>query len=100
MKKLLIALCFVSGVVNSANIAWMSNQAGGRIVLTDEVCKDKGKTYSSLNRLFMYTSEGYTMEGCFYISGDLVNAIWTNGREMKYEVNEFTLYNKSKGINL
>jgi hypothetical protein len=90
----------VSGVVNSANIAWMSNQAGGRIVLTDEVCKDKGKTYSSLNRLFMYTSEGYTMEGCFYISGDLVNAIWTNGREMKYEVNEFTLYNKSKGISL
>ena len=40
MKKLLIALCFI-GSVQAKDIAWMPNQANGKIVLTDEVCKDK-----------------------------------------------------------
>ena len=100
MKKLLIALCFI-GSVQAKDIAWMPNNANGKIILTNDVCKDpKGKTYNSLNKIFMYTSQGYTMDGCFYISGELVNAIWSNGQEMKYELGEFTLYNKGKDTNL
>jgi hypothetical protein len=96
MKKLFVGLCLISSVANAYNLAWMPNKANGKIVLTNEPCKDNksGKTYSTLNRIFMYTSEGYTMEGCFYITDDLVNAVWSNGQEMKYEIMDFTLYEK------
>jgi hypothetical protein len=102
MKNLLLGLFLVSNVTNAWNVAWMPNKAGGKIVLTDEACKDNktGKSYNTLKRLFMYTSEGYTMEGCFYVSGDIVNTVWTNGQEMKYELIDFTLYEKRKGANL
>ena len=101
MKKLLFIFFLVSNVANAWNVAWMPNKAGGKIVLTNEVCKDNksGKTYNLLKRMFMYTSEGYTMEGCFYISDNIVNATWHNGSEMKYELEDFTLYDKG-GKNL
>jgi hypothetical protein len=101
-NKLLLVLFLVSGIANAWNVAWMPNKAGGRIVLTNEPCKDRktGKSYSELNRLFMYTSEGYTMDGCFYVSGELVNVVWANGSEMKYELLDFTLYEKSNGTKL
>lgn len=102
MKNLLFSLFLVSNLANAWNVAWMPNKAGGKIVLTDEACKDNktGKSYNALKRLFMYTSEGYTMDGCFYISGDLINAVWTNGTEMKYELIDFTLYEKFNGVKL
>ena len=101
MKKLLIALCFI-GSVHAKEVAWMPNQGSGKIVLTDEVCKDykTGKTYSGLLRMFSYLSDGYTIEGCYYFSDSLVNGIWINGDERKYEINNFYTYEKKSGTNL
>ena len=99
MKKLLIALYFI-GSAQAENIAWMANQAGGKIILTNEICKSDGKTYNTLNRLFMFTKEGYTMEGCFYLDNELVNTVLYNNKEMKYPIADFTLYKTEKGTNL
>jgi hypothetical protein len=99
MKKLLIALCFV-GSVQAKDIAWMPNQANGKIVLTDEVCKDRqGKIYKSLNRMFLYSETGLTLDGCFYVRGEVVDAIWDDGVKMRYPTNNFILYEKS-GVNI
>jgi hypothetical protein len=96
MKKLFIALFFI-GSVHAKGVAWMPNQAGGKIVLTDEVCKDnKGKVYKALNKLYMYTEAGYTQEGCFYISDETVKTIWSDGNEMRYPIENFTIYQKKE----
>lgn len=101
MKKLLIALCFI-GSVQAKDIAWMPNQANGKIVLTDEVCKDKkGKIYTSLNRMFFYSETGLTMDGCFYVRGEVVDSIWDDGVQMRYPIGSFMLYEKQgNGVNL
>jgi len=99
MKKLLLLLIFVGNVTLASGIAWTDNNAGGKIIITNEVCKDlDGKAYKKLNRIYMFTSEGITMEGCYYLADELVNAIWVNGRQMKYAISGFTLY--EKGLSL
>jgi hypothetical protein len=94
MKSLLIGMLFICHTAIAMNVAWMPNKAGGKIVITNDTCKTGNKTYNSLNKIFMYTGEGYTMSGCFYISNNIINAIWDNGSEMKYELEDFTLYEK------
>lgn len=94
MRGLLILLCFI-GSVQAKDIAWMPNQAGGRVVLTDEVCKDsKGKTYQGLNRMFLYSETGLTLDGCFYVRGDVVDAVWDDGVKMRYPTSNFSLFEK------
>jgi len=95
MKKILLSLLFVSFLSVAEGIAWINNNAGGKIIITNEVCKDlDGKVYKKLNRIYMYTSEGITIDGCFYIADDLINAVWVNGTQMKYPVSDFILYEK------
>ena len=45
MKKILAVLLFIPTIALGAVIASMPNQAGGKIVLTDEACIHKGKNY-------------------------------------------------------
>jgi hypothetical protein len=80
-------------------IATMPNEGGGKIVLTDEVCKNDGKTYSKLNRAYNYTTAGYSNEGCFYVEGETVVVIWdtSNGaRQMRYPAENFTMTKKKQ----
>ena len=98
MKKLLLALLAVSSLANAKGVAFFNNQAGGKVVITDEVCKNKeGKVYEGLWRAYMYTSSGETDEGCFYVEDDVVRLSWAgSGNERKYPLNIFTLYEKQK----
>jgi len=99
MKKLLICLLFTPILSHAEAIAQMNNQGGGKIVLTNEVCKYAGKTYSSLNRAYNYTSEGYGSEGCYDVEDDTVVIVWNvNGspQKMRYAANNFVILKKSK----
>jgi hypothetical protein len=99
MKKLLLLLCFIGSAALASGVAWTDNNAGGRIIITNEVCKDPdGKAYKKLNRIYMFTAEGITMEGCYYLADQLINAIWINGREMKYPISGFTMYEKAVSL--
>ena len=94
MKKLLAALLFVPLLAHAGTIATMPNEGGGKIVLTDEVCKYEGKTYNKLSRAYNYTTSGHGSEGCFYIEDETVVVIWQmpNGsRQMRYPAENFTL---------
>lgn len=84
-------------------IASMPNRAGGKIVLTDEVCKHNGKTYTNLKRAYNYSTEGYTTEGCFVIEDETVVVVWLDNSsepKMRYPIENFTLIKRSKGTQI
>ena len=102
MKKIALALLtFILPTLAFAGaIATMPNQAGGKIVLTDEPCKFDGKTYSGLNRAYNYGTQGYTAEGCFAVEDETVVVIWNDGSanpKMRYPAENFTIIKRKQG---
>ena len=98
--KYIIALLLTLGI-NTAQaeaIATMPNNANGKIVLTNEICKFKGKVYDSLRRAYNYTEQGYTSEGCYAIEDETVVVVWDSGNKMRYPAANFTLTNRGKNI--
>jgi len=86
--------------VRAEAIATMPNEGGGKIVLTDEVCKYEGKTYNKLNRAYNYTTSGHSSEGCFFIEDETVVVIWdtpSGSRRMRYPAENFTMTKKRSG---
>lgn len=80
-------------------IASMPNKGGGKIVLTNEVCKYGEKTYSKLNRAYNYTDVGYGSEGCFYIEDETVVVIWSlnnKAEQMRYPAENFTILKRKQ----
>lgn len=103
MKKMLVSLGLLLSVatnVEAETVATQPNQAGGKIVLTDQICKYDGQVFSNLNRAYNYGSAGYTSEGCWGIEDETVVVHWidTNQR-MRYPITAFTMnpnYSKRK----
>ena len=105
MKKMVASLLLLLSVhANAEMVAWLGNQAGGKIVLTDEKCIDPvtKERYDSLNRAYNYGSSGNTSEGCWIIEDDSIIVIWvnSNGRsKSRYPLENFTMnpnYSKKK----
>jgi hypothetical protein len=103
VNKLLILLLFVPTLTFAGAIATMPNEGGGKIVLTDEVCKIDSKTYNKLNRAYNYTTSGHSSEGCFYVEDETVVVIWDTSagvRRMRYPAENFTLINRKRGTQI
>lgn len=103
MKIATFLLCFIAsiGFAQAEAIATMPNDGNGKIVLTDEVCKYKGKTYNPLKRAYTYTLTGLTFEGCFHIEDETVVIIWgveDNPIKRRYPVSSFSLVRKGQGV--
>jgi len=99
--KYIIALLLTLGVhtAHAEAIAKSENEGGGYIVLTNEVCKVQGKTYSELRRVYSYTQSGLTQEGCFMLEDETVLVVWESGNKRRYAASGFTLINRGKQIN-
>jgi hypothetical protein len=103
MKRMLVllALLSVSIAVKAETVATQPNQAGGKIVLTDDACTHNGKSYDKLNRAYNYGSAGYTSEGCWGIEDETVIVYWIDtNQKMRYPITAFTMnsnYSKKKG---
>ena len=76
MRKLIATLLFCPVLAYGAVLATMPNQAGGKIVLTDEQCKLNGKVYDPLRRAYNYGSDGTTNDGCWYLDDETVVVVW------------------------
>jgi hypothetical protein len=105
MRKLIIGavLALATTLANAETVATQPNQAGGKIVLTDQECKYDGKVFDKLNRAYNYGSAGYTSEGCWGVEDETVIVYWidTNSK-MRYPITAFTMnpsYSKSKRNN-
>ena len=90
---------FVAYITHSygATIATMPNEGGGKIVLTDEVCRHDGKTYDKLNRAYNYTTSGHGSEGCYFVEDETVVVIWSlasGPQRMRYPIQNFSLPRK------
>lgn len=102
MKKLIIGavLALTTIVCNAETVATQPNQAGGKIVLTDGVCKYEGQVFDKLNRAYNYGSAGYTSEGCWGVEDETVIVYWIDtNQKMRYPVTAFTMnpnYSKKK----
>lgn len=100
MKKLLIALALLPTVAFAEVIASMPNQAGGKIVLTDEECKHAGKSYPTLRKSYFYTPEGTTGDGCWRLDDETVIVVWIDSNTTRrYPVENFDIRKRS-GRNL
>ena len=80
-------------------IATMQNEGGGKIVLTDEVCKHEGTTYSALSRAYSYSTSGHNSEGCFFIEDETVVVIWNTSsgvKRMRYPAVNFIMTKKKQ----
>ena len=93
MKKILaLLLLCLSAHVSAETVATQPNQAGGKIVLTDEPCVHRGKSYGNLNRAYNYGSAGYTSEGCWGVEDETVIVYWIDtDQKMRYPVTAFTM---------
>lgn len=96
MKKLLIALALLPSLAFAEVIATMPNQAGGKIVLTDEECKHAGKSYPSLRKSYFYTPEGTTGDGCWRIDDETVIVVWIDSNTTRrYPITGFEIRKRS-----
>ena len=101
MKKILVSLLLLLSAHASAEvIATQPNQAGGKIVLTDEICKYNGQVFDKINRAYNYGSAGYTSEGCWSVEDETVIVYWIDtNQKMRYHISAFTMnanYSKKK----
>ncbi len=94
MKKLLAVLLLTPTIALGAVVASMPNQAGGKIVLTDEACVYRGKNYTNLYKSYFYTPTGTTGDGCWAIEdgSDTVTVIWHDtGDTKRYPASNFDI---------
>ena len=64
-------------------IGYIRNEAGGQIIFTNEVCTLRGEVFPALKRVFTFTRNGRTLEGCYYydIRTTLVMVRWADTGE-------------------
>jgi hypothetical protein len=99
MKKLLAILLFIPTFAFGAVIATMPNQAGGKIVLTDEACIHNGKNYEGLFKAYFYTPQGTTGDGCWRLDDETVVVVWIeSGTTRRYPVLNFDIRKKGNGV--
>ena len=93
MKKTLVLLLLcLSAHASADTFATLPNEAGGKIVLTDETCKYDGQVFEKINRAYNYGSAGYTSEGCWGVEGETIVVHWIDSnKRMRYPMANFTL---------
>jgi hypothetical protein len=89
IKKILIIVVVTSCMwfankAFSRNIAWLPNQGGGKIIITDEPCVYNGQNYSLAKRIYNYVYSGASYEGCYEVNGENIQVIWFGDSKYYY----------------
>ena len=95
LKNLLVGSLIATAIPSyAAVIASMPNQAGGKIVLTDEACIHRGKNYPNLYKSYFYTNSGLSGDGCWTIEdgSETITVIWLDtGDTKRYPIVNFDI---------
>jgi hypothetical protein len=86
MKKLLLSLLFASSA-QAAVIAESGNDAGGKIILFDNVCK----TNQNMRAMFGYDGDGGFMRGCWLSESGEIVVKWADGDVRRYPIKLFQI---------
>jgi hypothetical protein len=99
MRKLIGVLLLCPMLVYGAVIATMPNQAGGKIVLTDEPCVYGNKSYPSLLKAYFYTPEGITGNGCWRLDDETIIIAWIDSNTTRrYPAENFDIRKRGKNL--
>lgn len=95
MKTFIACLLLVPTLVFGKGIAYMVNDGGGKIVITNEPCWNKERTqkYDGLFRIYTYNSTGATAEGCFEFEDETIHVFWPEyKKEARYSLKDFIVF--------
>ena len=88
---LMMALALYAALLQSSRATaatWqLPNQAGGQIVLTDQVCLRRG--FDVLLQAYVYAEDGSAEVGRWAILGGLVHVSWSNASRSIYPMDGF-----------
>lgn len=81
-----IVMAFAT-TATAADVAYLNNNAGGKIVLTDTDCSTGGK------QIFTHMKGGKSMRGCWFYTepDDCIRVLWSNGELYQYYLADLTL---------
>ena len=88
MKNLLIALILAfATTATAADVAYLPNKSGGKIVFTDEDCTKGGKL------VFSDLKTGQVIHGCWFYSApdEFVRVIWSDSELYQYPITSLTM---------
>jgi hypothetical protein len=91
MKNIIFITALFWGIAHAETIATAPNNANGKIVLTNEVCKFGEKVYEKLYRAYNYSSNGSNLEGCFYLEDETVVVVWADNTTYRYPATGFQI---------
>lgn len=72
----------------------MDNAGGGRMVITNDVCysSDRKRTFEGMFRIYTYSANGDTTEGCFAFEETTIRIYWPeHKKEQRFTIASFTL---------
>jgi hypothetical protein len=101
MKKVIaIALFSFVGFAHADVIGSFKNNSGGKIVLTNEKCWYNGKDYVNWRKIYTFTSEGRTTDGCYQLEDESIHAIWGGTEERRYSYDGVVVKKQNANSNL
>ncbi len=96
---LLFLIGLTSLTANAEEIGYLINEGGGRIVISNDQCVKGGKFFNGLHRAYAYTSEGFTMEGCWYLEDKTIVVGWPDTNSTRrYGLEGFVLTKKQEEL--
>ena len=107
MKKLtaIIALLTCAAAAQAADIAYSRNNAGGRIVLTNEPCENlsgglSDQAVQNSRRAYSTGTSGVTLEGCYFLGDHSVHVLWQypSVARREYPASTFVPARQSGGV--
>lgn len=87
MKKLLLALMFVSSISFADIAATMNNKANGKLVLTSDTCAK----YPTMYLAYSSMPNSPTLWGCWYSDKIYVHIRWDDGDYRTYPLEWWTV---------
>lgn len=94
MKKLLLGLVLVSTSAFCEPIASLTNQAGGKIVLTNEKCDIAGYKLA-----YATHPDISTQFGCWTADSVTIHIRWSDGEMRAYDYSNWVMLKKGKNGN-
>lgn len=89
MKKLILALSFVSLNANAEALMWCLNENGNKIVLTDEFCPNKKSMIA-----YVLTNNSETTMGCWTNDSLAIHVLWSGKYMRSYDYLGWTVVKK------
>jgi len=92
MKRIILAaLLAASSVAHAESIAYLNNNAGGKIVLATNPCYINGERFDPLLSAWTHTKSGVVITGCWMYEDatNLVHIVWEDGERRVYPSGNF-----------